>query len=276
MDNKISVKIEDICRLKQKMFEARAECGRLRDALCSLMSELDGIAVQTSLGEDEARTPDNGQDRPERRKLAGQVVCVTGTLPGVCRKTVHAVLTAAGAEVVSSVTRKTTMLLTGDNGSANKVGAAISKGIAVKGLLEIGIDFRSVPPSSVGVLPSGMLEISSDAAGDDECFDLCDAADNAEADGESVTIIEGGPKEFAAFGRLPPCCGCDANFGSVAAHLPHIKLRAAWTRGRDELSSIYVKGLRSEAEAERFAELTGLRSDFDDTNLDRWQYFEDE
>ena len=49
------------------------------------------------------------------KPLAGQVFVITGTLPDLSRDEAREMLEALGAEVGSSVTRKTTALIVGDS-----------------------------------------------------------------------------------------------------------------------------------------------------------------
>lgn len=65
---------------------------------------------------------------PMAGPLAGQVVCVTGTLAH-SRDRVHADLQTAGATLAASVTKKTTLLIVGADAGASKLQAAKKLGI---------------------------------------------------------------------------------------------------------------------------------------------------
>lgn len=80
-------------------------------------------------------------ERPREGPLAGKTVVITGSLPGVTREQAAAQLAAAGAKVTGSVSRKTDLLLAGEE-AGSKLEKARSLGIRVvswqemQGLLE--------------------------------------------------------------------------------------------------------------------------------------------
>ena len=58
-----------------------------------------------------------GVARPRRAEgpLSGKTVVLTGTLPGISRDEAAAILEAAGAKIVGSVSRKTSLVLVGES-----------------------------------------------------------------------------------------------------------------------------------------------------------------
>ncbi len=74
----------------------------------------------------ESRAP----ERPREGPLAGKTVVITGTLPGVTREEAAERLAAAGAKVTGSVSKKTDLLLTGEE-AGSKLEKARSLGVRV-------------------------------------------------------------------------------------------------------------------------------------------------
>jgi DNA ligase (NAD+) len=66
------------------------------------------------------------------KPLAGQVFVITGTLSGLSRDEARELLEAQGAEVGSSVTRKTTALIAGES-PGSKLGRARELGVRIIG-----------------------------------------------------------------------------------------------------------------------------------------------
>ncbi len=82
-------------------------------------------------------------ERPQAGLLAGKTVVITGTLPGVTREEAAERLSAAGAKVTGSVSRKTDFLLAGEE-AGSKLKRAQAMGVRVVSWNEIeGIIGRS-------------------------------------------------------------------------------------------------------------------------------------
>jgi DNA ligase (NAD+) len=69
-------------------------------------------------------------EQPSSGALAGKTVVITGTLPGVTREEAAETLSASGAKVTGSVSRKTDFLLAGDEAGA-KLDRARALGVRV-------------------------------------------------------------------------------------------------------------------------------------------------
>jgi DNA ligase (NAD+) len=69
-------------------------------------------------------------ERPREGALAGKTVVITGTLPGVTREEAAERLAAAGAKVTGSVSKKTDLLLAGEE-AGSKLEKARSLGVRV-------------------------------------------------------------------------------------------------------------------------------------------------
>lgn len=63
-------------------------------------------------------------EKPKTNGLAGHVFVVTGSFPGQTREEVEEQLESCGAKVTGSLSKKTTVLLVGDNPSQGKVDKA--------------------------------------------------------------------------------------------------------------------------------------------------------
>ena len=76
------------------------------------------------------RWPEVSTGRPEYQPLAGKTFVLTGTLPTLSRSDAEVLIRKAGGRVTSSVTKKTTYVLAGEN-PGSKLEKASELGIAV-------------------------------------------------------------------------------------------------------------------------------------------------
>ena len=87
----------------------------------TLVEKLQAAGVSV---EDEA--PEAGSDL-----LAGVTIVITGTLAGMSREAAEAAVVALGGKAASSVSRKTSALVAGENPGASKVQKAEESGVLV-------------------------------------------------------------------------------------------------------------------------------------------------
>jgi DNA ligase (NAD+) len=85
-----------------------------------LIEELRALGLRFEAGE---------EDRPPEGPLSGQTYVITGTLEGWSREQAQAELEARGAKVTSSVSKKTTGLIAGEEPGASKLSKAQQTGV---------------------------------------------------------------------------------------------------------------------------------------------------
>jgi DNA ligase (NAD+) len=85
-----------------------------------LVEELRALGLRFEAGE---------EDRPPEGPLTGQTYVITGTLEGMSREQAQAELEARGAKVTTSVSKKTTGLIVGEEPGASKLTKAQQTGV---------------------------------------------------------------------------------------------------------------------------------------------------
>jgi DNA ligase (NAD+) len=88
----------------------------------ALVRELRALGLRFELGE---------EDRPAEGPLTGSTYVITGTLESMSREEATAALEARGAKVTSSVSKKTTGLIVGEEPGASKLTKAQKEGVAL-------------------------------------------------------------------------------------------------------------------------------------------------